>query len=48
MEYQQSMMTAPRMTTARVNAIQIRRGGRQKGDFLVRRRKSILERKAPI
>jgi len=32
-----------------VNAIQIRRGGRQKGDFLVKRiKKPLLDRKAPF
>src|SRR5436305_15314149 len=30
--------------TARVNAMQIRRGGRQKGDFLIRRRKRSVSR----
>src|SRR5260370_637702 len=33
------------MATARVNAIQIRRGGRQKGDFLVQRKKTTAHQK---
>src|SRR5438445_6841359 len=39
------MTTATPMTTARDNAIQIRRGGRQKGDFLIRRRKHLSRQK---
>src|SRR5437868_9231368 len=32
------------MTTARINAIQIRRRGRQKGDFLIKRRRNSISR----